>query len=62
MAPWETEKWLPRSAAEMEDARADIERPAGMIADACRPVVFTGDGISIESGIPDFRRNTEMTR
>ena len=37
----------------MEDARADIERLAGMIADARRAVVFTGAGISTESGIPD---------
>ena len=28
----------------MEDARADIERLAGMIADARRAVVFTGAG------------------
>jgi len=39
----------------MEDARADIERLAGMISDARRAVVFTGAGISTESGIPDFR-------
>ena len=39
----------------MEDARADIERLAGTIADARRAVVFTGAGISTESGIPDFR-------
>ena len=42
----------------MEDARADIERLAGMIADARRAVVFTGAGISTESGIPDFRSPT----
>ena len=46
------------SAAEMEAARADIERLAGMIADARRAVVFTGAGISTESGIPDFRSPT----
>ena len=39
----------------MEDARADIERLAGLIADARRAVAFTGAGISTESGIPDFR-------
>ena len=33
-------------------ARADLAR---MIADARRVVVFTGAGISTESGIPDFR-------
>jgi NAD-dependent deacetylase len=32
--------------------RADLAR---MIADARRIVVFTGAGISTESGIPDFR-------
>ena len=42
----------------MEDARADIERLAGMIAGARRAVVFTGAGISTESGIPDFRSPT----
>ena len=42
----------------MEDARADIERLAGMITDARRAVVFTGAGISTESGIPDFRSPT----
>ncbi|MDE0172387.1 MAG: NAD-dependent protein deacylase, partial [Defluviicoccus sp.] len=42
----------------MEDARADIERLAGLIADARRAVVFTGAGISTESGIPDFRSPT----
>ena len=42
----------------MEDARADIERLAGMIATARRAVVFTGAGISTESGIPDFRSPT----
>src|SRR5690348_13398941 len=33
-------------------SRADLAR---MIADARRVVVFTGAGISTESGIPDFR-------
>ena len=33
----------------------DAERLAGMIAEARRVVVFTGAGISTESGIPDFR-------
>ena len=42
----------------MEDARADIERLAGLIEDARRAVVFTGAGISTESGIPDFRSPT----
>ena len=42
----------------MEDARADIERLAGMITDARREGVFTGAGISTESGIPDFRSPT----
>ncbi|WP_421936786.1 SIR2 family NAD-dependent protein deacylase [Phenylobacterium sp.] len=35
-----------------EPTRADLTR---MIADARRVVVFTGAGISTESGIPDFR-------
>ena len=47
-----------RWPAEMEDARADIERLAGLIADARRAVAFTGAGISTESGIPDFRSPT----
>ena len=42
----------------MQDDRADIERLAGMIAGARRAVVFTGAGISTESGIPDFRSPT----
>ena len=33
-------------------SRADLSR---FIADARRLVVFTGAGISTESGIPDFR-------
>ncbi len=32
-----------------------IERVAGWLADARRAVVFTGAGMSTESGIPDFR-------
>ena len=42
----------------MEGAQADIERLAGVIADARRAAVFTGAGISTESGIPDFRSPT----
>lgn len=34
---------------------SDRETLAGLIADARRIVVFTGAGISTESGIPDFR-------
>src|SRR6516225_11427347 len=33
----------------------EIEALAGLIAGADRAVVFTGAGISTESGIPDFR-------
>lgn len=33
----------------------DIDRLAGLIRDAKKAVVFTGAGISTESGIPDFR-------
>ena len=33
----------------------DISRLAALFAEARRPVVFTGAGISTESGIPDFR-------
>ena len=33
-------------------SRADLAR---MIAEARRPVIFTGAGISTESGVPDFR-------
>ncbi len=32
-----------------------IERLRGMLAASRRGVVFTGAGISTESGIPDFR-------
>ena len=34
---------------------ADIEKLAGLIRSARRTVVFTGAGMSTESGIPDFR-------
>ena len=34
---------------------ADIRRLAGLIEQAKRVVIFTGAGISTESGIPDFR-------
>src|ERR1700681_3822802 len=34
---------------------ATIERVAGWLRDARQAVVFTGAGISTESGIPDFR-------
>lgn len=41
---------------EEQDLRLeDIERAAELIAGAQRLVVFTGAGISTESGIPDFR-------
>jgi len=33
----------------------DIDLLAGLLADACRIVAFTGAGISTESGIPDYR-------
>ncbi len=36
-------------------SEADIERLAEMVRQARRVVVFTGAGISTESGIPDFR-------
>jgi NAD-dependent deacetylase len=36
-------------------AGRDIERLAAMLREARRAVVFTGAGISTESGIPDFR-------
>lgn len=38
-----------------EYVERDIRRVAGMIVEARRVVVFTGAGISTESGIPDFR-------
>jgi NAD-dependent deacetylase len=34
---------------------SDISRLAALFAEARRPVVFTGAGVSTESGIPDFR-------
>ena len=33
----------------------ELDRVAGLIVHARRPVVFTGAGVSTESGIPDFR-------
>ena len=39
-------------ASPPQSTRADLAR---VIADARRIVVFTGAGISTESGIPDFR-------
>ncbi len=42
----------------MDGARQDIERLREMIEQAARVVVFTGAGISTESGIPDFRGPT----
>jgi len=33
----------------------EVDRVAGLIVEARRPVVFTGAGVSTESGIPDFR-------
>jgi NAD-dependent deacetylase len=38
-----------------KDMRESISTAAGMIAQAARVVVFTGAGVSTESGIPDFR-------
>jgi NAD-dependent deacetylase len=39
----------------VSDADADSRRLAGLLREARRAVVFTGAGISTESGIPDFR-------
>jgi len=39
----------------MDDLEPPARRLAAMVADAERIVVFTGAGISTESGIPDFR-------
>lgn len=36
-------------------ARAEIEQLAGLISEASRVVALTGAGISVPSGIPDFR-------
>jgi NAD-dependent deacetylase len=38
-----------------QDLSAQIERVASWLAEARRGIVFTGAGISTESGIPDFR-------
>lgn len=37
------------------DRSAAIEHLSALLADSCRPVAFTGAGISTECGIPDFR-------
>ena len=34
---------------------SEIDRLATLFSEARRPVVFTGAGVSTESGIPDFR-------
>ena len=39
----------------MQDSRSDITRLRELLSAAQRAVVFTGAGISTESGIPDFR-------
>jgi len=36
-------------------SEAEIERAARMILESAQVVVLTGAGISVESGIPDFR-------
>ena len=36
-----------------------VEKTAALIAGAKRIVVFTGAGVSTESGIPDFRSPAE---
>jgi NAD-dependent deacetylase len=39
----------------MEVREPELEHLAGLLRRSCRVVVFTGAGISTESGIPDFR-------
>ena len=34
---------------------ADVERAASLLGEARQILVFTGAGVSTESGIPDFR-------
>jgi NAD-dependent deacetylase len=36
-------------------SQSGVERLTELVADARRVVVFTGAGVSTESGIPDFR-------
>jgi len=38
-----------------QEPNALIEKIAGLIIESRKPVIFTGAGISTESGIPDFR-------
>ena len=42
-------------AGSIEETRAGIEKLRRLIAESSRAVIFTGAGISTESGIPDFR-------
>lgn len=44
-----------RLQADMAQSQTDIERVARWLAEASAAVVFTGAGMSTESGIPDFR-------
>ena len=44
-----------RNANRVADSVAEVDTLRNLIADAARVVVFTGAGISTESGIPDFR-------
>ena len=39
----------------MSENQAQLDEFASMLAESRRAVVFTGAGISTESGIPDFR-------
>ena len=39
----------------MESMEQQIEQAADLVAKSARIIIFTGAGVSTESGIPDFR-------
>ena len=53
-----TDSFIPRSECNLQvpvNSETDTQKLAALLRNARRAVVFTGAGISTESGIPDFR-------